>query len=57
MSTSSQRSDSFTIAAQLLVAIAGPEPVHIEMSARGPKKYYEVHRRFDERDARAHLTG
>ena len=31
--------------------------MHIEMSARGPKKYYEVHRRFDERDARAHLAG
>jgi hypothetical protein len=57
MNTSVQRSDSFTIAAQLLVAIAGPEPVHIEMSARGPKKYYDVHRRFDERDARAHLAG
>jgi hypothetical protein len=57
MNTSVQRADSFTIAAQLLVAIAGPEPVHIEMSARGPKKYYEVHRRFDERDARAHLAG
>ena len=27
------------------------------MSARGPKKYYEVHRRFDERDAHAHLAG
>ena len=42
---------------QLLVDIAGPEPVHIEMSARGPRKYYDVHRRFDERDARAHLHG
>ena len=57
MNTSVQRADSFTIAAQLLVALAGPKPVHIEMSARGPKKYYEVHRRFDERDARAHLAG
>jgi hypothetical protein len=57
MNTSVQRADSFTIAAQLLVAIAGPEPVHIEMSARGPKKYYDMHRRFDERDARAHLAG
>ena len=44
-------------AANLLVEIAGPDPVHIEMSARGPKKYYDVHRPFDERDARAHLTG
>ena len=57
MNTLVQRSDSFTIAAQLLVAIAGPEPVHIEMSTRGPKKYYEVHRRFDERDACVHLAG
>jgi hypothetical protein len=45
------------VATKLLVAIAGPEPVHIEMSARGPKKYYEVHRPLDERDARAHLLG
>jgi hypothetical protein len=43
--------------ATLLVEIAGPEPVHIEMSKRGPKKYYDVHRPFDERDARAHLAG
>ena len=57
MNTSVQRADSFTIAAQLLVAVAGPEPVHIEMSARGPKKYYDVHRRFYERDAHAHLAG
>jgi len=57
MSTLVQRSDTFANAVQLLVAIAGPEPVHIEMSACGPKKYYDVHRRFDERDARAHLQG
>ena len=44
-------------AARLLVAIAGPWPAHIEMSARGPKKYYEVHRPFDERDGRLHLLG
>jgi hypothetical protein len=44
-------------AVQLLVEIAGPEPVHIEMSARGPKKYYDVHRRLSEQDARAHLAG
>src|SRR5215471_12038150 len=44
-----------TEAVRLLVDIAGTEPVHIEMSARGPKKYYEVHRAFDERDGRAHL--
>src|SRR5260370_31204651 len=44
-------------AAHLLVAIAGPTPVHIEMSARGPKKYYDVHRPFDERDGRLHLSG
>ena len=35
-----------TEAVRLLVDIAGPEPVHIEMSARGPKKYYDVHRRL-----------
>jgi hypothetical protein len=44
-------------AEQLLVDIAGPEPVHIEMSARGPKKYYDVHRRLSNQDARAHLAG
>jgi hypothetical protein len=46
-----------TEAARLLVDIAGPEPVHIEMSARGPKKYYDVRRMFDERDGCAHLLG
>src|SRR5260370_42589862 len=46
-----------TLAARLLVEIAGPEPVHIEMSLRGPKKYYEMHRPLDEQDARAHLAG
>jgi len=49
--------DDLVAAARLLVAIAGPLPVHIEMSARGPKKYYEVHRPFDERDGRLHLAG
>ena len=44
-------------AARLLVAIAGPLPVHVEMSARGPKKYYDVHRPFTERDAHLHLLG
>jgi hypothetical protein len=44
-------------AARLLVDIAGPEPVHIEMSARGPKTYYDVHRALCERDGRAHLLG
>jgi hypothetical protein len=57
MSTLVQRSDDFANAAQLLVGVAGPDLVHIEMSARGPKKYYDVHRPFDERDARAHLAG
>jgi hypothetical protein len=46
-----------TEAIRLLVDIAGPDPVHIEMSARGPKKYYDVRRMFDERDGRAHLLG
>lgn len=44
-------------AAALLVEIAGPEPVHIEMAARGPRKYYDVHRRLSVQDARAHLSG
>ena len=57
MNISVQRSNAFANAAKLLVEIAGPEPVHIEMSARGPKKYYDVHRPLDERDARAHLIG
>ncbi len=49
--------DLMTAAVQLLVEIAGPEPVHIEMSARGPKKYYDVHRPLEAQDARAHLQG
>jgi hypothetical protein len=44
-------------AAALLVAIAGTEPVHIEMSSRGPMKYYEVKQPFSLQDARDHLTG
>jgi hypothetical protein len=43
--------------AALLVDIAGPEPVHIEMSERGPAKYYEVKRGLELADARAHLAG
>jgi hypothetical protein len=49
--------DDMNAAARLLVAIAGPWPAHIEMSARGHKKYYEVHRPFAERDGRLHLQG
>lgn len=44
-------------AAALLVQIAGDASVHIEMSARGPAKYYEVKRAFSLADARAHLAG
>ena len=44
-------------ASALLVDIAGPEPVHIEMSSRGPAKYYEVKRGLELEDARAHLAG
>jgi hypothetical protein len=51
------QADYLTRAAQLLVEIAGPEPVHIEMSDRGPKKYYDVKRAITEQDARAHLKG
>lgn len=49
--------DILAHAAQLLVEIAGPEPVHIEMSDRGPKKYYDVKRAITAQDARAHLKG
>lgn len=49
--------DPMAAAAQLLVEIAGPAPVHIEMSARGLKKYYEVHQPLMMKDARDHLTG
>jgi hypothetical protein len=51
------QADLLTHAAQLLVEIAGPEPVHIEMSGRGPKKYYDVKRAITEQDAYAHLKG
>jgi hypothetical protein len=51
------QNEHFDSAVHLLVAIAGTEPVHIEMSARGPRKYYDVHRRLNERDAHAHLLG
>ncbi|HEX6554684.1 MAG TPA: hypothetical protein VF026_18095 [Ktedonobacteraceae bacterium] len=51
------QADIMTAAARLLVEIAGPEPVHIEMSGRGPKKYYDVKQAITERDTRAHLGG
>jgi hypothetical protein len=51
------QADLLTHAAELLVEIAGPEPVHIEMSCRGPKKYYDVKRAITEQDAYAHLKG
>jgi transcription initiation factor TFIIIB Brf1 subunit/transcription initiation factor TFIIB len=51
------QADIMTAAARLLVEIAGPEPVHIEMSPRGPKKYYDVHRAITKQDIRAHLKG
>ena len=57
MSTQIHQIGWLASAAKLLVEIAGPDPCHIEMSARGPKKYYEMHRRLDERDAHAHLLG
>jgi len=57
MSKQVHHTECLVSAAKLLVDIAGLEPVHIEMSARGPKKYYDVHRPLDERDARAHLLG
>jgi len=53
----STQADVLAAAARLLVEIAGPEPVHIEMSPYGPKKYYEVHRPLTARDTRLHLQG
>ena len=53
----SSQADKITAAAQLLVEIAGPAPVHIEMSSCGPKKYYDVHRSLAAQDALDHLTG
>ena len=44
-------------ASALLVEMAGPEPVHIEMWTRGPKKYDKMKRWLTERDARAPLAG
>src|ERR1700730_13096375 len=49
--------DDFNEAAHLLLDIAGPAPQHIEMSARGPKKYYTVARALSLDDAREHLSG
>ena len=49
--------DLMAAAAQLLLEIAGPAPVHIEMSPRGPKKYYDVHRPLSAHDTHDHLTG
>lgn len=51
------QADVLAQAAKLLVEIAGPEPVHIEMSPRGPKKYYDVRRALTEQAALAHLKG
>ena len=53
----STQADVLKASARLLLDMAGPEPVHIEMSARGPKKYYEMHRPLTEHDTRAHLLG
>lgn len=44
-------------AALLLLDIAGPAPIHIEMSRTGPKKYYTVHCALSFDDARGHLSG
>ncbi len=51
------QADILAHAATLLVEIAGPEPVHIEMSDRGQKKYYDVKRAITEQDTCAHLNG
>lgn len=44
-------------AARLLLAVAGPSDEHIEMSKRGPKKYYTVYRKLTDDDMRDHLQG
>src|SRR5258706_14836320 len=49
--------NSLDAAGARLGDIAGPELAHIEMAARGPKKYYAVHRGLSAQDARPHLTG
>jgi hypothetical protein len=51
------QADVLAQAAQLLLEIAGPEPVHIEMSSRGPKKYYDVAGAITVQDTLAHLKG
>jgi len=51
------QADILARASTLLVEIAGPEPVHIEISDRGPKKYYDVKRAITAQDTRAHLHG
>jgi len=44
-------------AATLLLALAGPSDEHIEMSKRGPKKYYTMFRKLTHDDLRDHLHG
>ncbi len=44
-------------AAALLLALAGPSDEHIEMSKRGPKKYYTVFRKLTHDDLHDHLHG
>src|SRR5436305_9475119 len=44
-------------AAHLLLAIAGPEPSHIEMSRTGPAKYYSVGHALTLDECAKHLQG
>src|SRR6266702_5111917 len=44
-------------AAHLLLAIAGPEPLHIEMSKTGPAKYYTVDHAITLGECAKHLQG
>jgi len=53
----SERVDPLVEGSRRFVEIAGPESVHIEMSASGPKKYYDAHRPLTEGDTCAHLQG
>lgn len=52
-----QEASEIETAAALLLALAGPSDEHIEMSKRGPKKYYTVFRKLTLDDLCDHLRG
>ncbi len=51
------QSDPMLEAAQLLLDIAGPSHEHVEMSQKGPAKYYTIHRALTLQDMIAHIQG